>query len=138
MTRMIPHAGESCDHVRDARQGPEVGREPVRARAFAERPVDVRELSWRHFRLPSGAPRPAQGAAAASAPGVIPAAHTLPAHPQRTRDLGHDLAGGEQVRRLTAALFQGMEVPARCSMGRVHAPIIREGAPGVTLFCEIH
>jgi hypothetical protein len=109
----------------------------VRPGALAERRIDARQLRRRQFRLTSGAPRPAQGNVAAPSPSLIPAAHTLAAHPQRSRDLGHDLAGRKQARRLTAALFQGVEVSARSYMGVVHAPIMREGAGDVTLFCEI-
>lgn len=137
MTGVIGHARPLLDHGRDARQGPQVRRKSVRLGALAERRIDARPLRRRQFRLTSGAPRPAQGNAAAPSPSLIPAAHTLAAHPQRSRDLGHDLAGRKQARRLTAALFQGVKVSARCYMGVVHAPIIREGAGNVTLFCEI-
>ena len=138
MAGMIPHAGEPLNHARDSGEGPQLGRESVRAGTFAERLIDARQLRRRQFRLATGAARPAQGAAAASSPGVIPAAHTLPAHPQRARNLGHDRAGGKQTRRLPAALLQALEVSALSDMSGVHAPIINEGAGNVTLFCEIH
>jgi hypothetical protein len=100
--------------------------------------VDARQLRRRQFGFAPGSPGPAQSGAAASAPVMIPTAHALPADPQRTRHLGHDLAGDKQARRLTAALFQGLKVSARSYMGVVHAPIIIEGAECVTLFCETH
>jgi len=137
MTRVIGHARASLDHRRDPRERPEICRKPLRAGTLAQRLIHARQLRRREFRLAPGSPCPAQGGAPSPAPGLKPAAYTLPAHPQGTGDLGHDLAGCKQARCPTAAQFQGMEVSAWGYMS-VHAPIINDGAGNVTLFCEIH
>jgi hypothetical protein len=134
---MIGYARALFDDGRDAGQRPQICRKPMGPGALAERLVDARQLRRRQFRFPSGSPGAAQRGAPAAAPALIPAAHALPTHPQGASDLGHDLPGRKQARRLTAAQFQGMEVSAWGYM-RVHAPIIRAGAWNVTLFYEIH
>ncbi len=137
MAGVIGHAGESFDHRRDPRQGPEIRRKPMRAGSLAECSIDARQLGRSQFRFPPCPPGAAQRGASTPAPCLIPAAHALPAHPQGTSDLGHDLARRKQTRRPTAAQFQGVEVSAWCHMG-AHAPSINGGAGNVTLFCEIH
>ena len=137
MAGVIGHAREPLDHGRDPRQGPEVRRKPMRASPLAQRVIDARPLRRREFRLAPGAPRPAQGGAPSPAPGLIPAADALPAHPQGPGDLGQDLTRRKQARRPTAAQCQGVEVSTWGDMGD-HAPSIDTGAGNVTLFCEIH
>ena len=137
MAGVIGHAREPFDHGRDPWQGPEVRRKPMRASPLAQRVIDARHLRRREFRLAPGAPRPAQGGAPSPAPGLIPAADALSAHPQGTGDLGQDRARRKQARRSTPAQCQGVEVSAWGDVGN-HAPSIDEGAGDVTLFCEIH
>jgi hypothetical protein len=137
MPGVVGDAREPLDHHRDPRQGPEICRKPMRTRALAECPIDPLELRLVQFRLTPSAPRPTQPRGSTASPFAIPATYALPAHPQGTGDLGHDLAGRKQARRPTAAQFQGMEVSAWCYMG-IHAPIINVGAGSVTLFCETH
>ncbi len=110
----------------------------MRAGALAQRLVDAPQLGRGQFRFPPGPPGTAQRGAATSSPRLIPAAHTLPAHPQGTSDLGHDLTRRKQARRPTAAQFQGVEVSAWCHLRVGHAPIVTEGAGNVTLFYETH
>ena len=136
MARMIGHTRELLDHRRDARQGPEVRRKPLRAGPLAQRVVDARQLGRGQFRFPPCPPSPAQRGTSTPPPRMIPATHALSARPQGAGDLGHDLARPKQARRTTAAQFQGVEVSAWCYMG-VHAPIINAGAENVTLFYEI-
>jgi hypothetical protein len=137
MAGVIGHAREPLDHGRDPRQGPEVRRKPMRTGSLAQRLIDVRQLRRREFRLAPGSPRPTQGGAPSPAPGLIPAADTLPAHLQGPGDLGQDLTRRKQARRPTAAQCQGVEVSAWGDVGN-HAPSIDEGAGDVTLFYEIH
>ncbi len=137
MAGMIRHAREPLDHGRDPRQGPEVRRKPVRAGALTERVLDARQLRRRQFRLPPRSPRTAQRGAPSPSPGLIPSTDALPAHLQRAGDAGHDLAGRKQVRRPSAAQFQGVEVSAWRHMC-LHGPSIQQAPRNVTLFCEIH
>jgi len=137
MTGMIVHAGESLDHARDPRQGPQLGREPVRAGALAQRPVQALQVGGHQFRLTARTPGAAQRSVPAAAPRLVPSTDALAAHPQRASHRCHDLAGRQQARRPTAAQFQGVKVSAWHHMW-MHAPSIH-WAPGfVTLFCEIH
>jgi len=106
MARMISHPRAPLDYRRDPWQRPEVRRKSVRAGARAERLVDVRQLRRGEAWL---APSPAdalQRGGAAALQGVVPAAHALPADPQRAGDGRLEITAREHPRRLLAALLR--------------------------------
>jgi hypothetical protein len=94
---VVADAGEPPDHLGDARQGPQLGVEPVGLRplqqgAFHPPPVPVGQ---------AGGAAPAawagQAGAAALAPAGVPAAGGLARDPKAAGDLGLGVALGEQV-----------------------------------------
>lgn len=137
MTGVVGDAREPLDHHRDPRQGPEVGRKPMRARALAECLIDPLEVCLVQFRLAPRAPRAPQRGGPSLAPFSIPATDTLSAHAQGTGDGRQDFSGREQARRTMATHAQGLEIPSWCDANR-HAPIINESDINVTLLCETH
>ncbi len=137
MTGVVGDAREPLDHRRDPRQGPEVRRKPMRARALAQRPIDTLQLGRRQFRFSPRPSRAAQRGPSTTSPLMKPAAHALSGHPQGAGDIGHELARRKQVRRPSAAQFQGVEVSAWRHVC-LHGPSIQQAPRNVTLFCEIH
>jgi hypothetical protein len=112
MSRMIVDAGQAFDHAGDAGQCPQLGGEPMRAGALPQRTVHASQVGGCQFRLPASAARAAQRGAPPAVPRCVPSTHALAAHLQGASHRRHDLAGGKQARRPTAALFQGLKVSA--------------------------
>ncbi len=137
MARMIVYPRESLDHRRHPRQGPQLRLKPVHAGTLAKRAVDPLEGGVIQLRFSTRAACTPQGRRTAASPVAIPAAHALAAGPQCPRHRGQDLTRSKLLGGLPAPLLQRVEVPSLCYM-RMHALIIREGVPLVTLFCEIH
>lgn len=87
MARMVPDTGEPGDHLGDARQRPDGGREPLRARSRTQRLLDGRQLCGVQLGLPSGATGRFQAGPAGPFPRVVPVVRADPRDDQRLRHL---------------------------------------------------
>jgi len=101
--RVVAHPGHALDHLRDARQGPQLAGEPVRAGTFQQGLLDPLEVSVAEPRPHPGRPLAGQCGRAVALPGGMPAAGALLGHPQGAGDLGRTHVLGEQLGRLEAA-----------------------------------
>ena len=138
MPRVILHAGQLLDNPRDARQRPQVGSEPLCARAFAQGRFDAAHLFRSQPRLAAGTARGAQRRASTLAPRAIPAHDALAADAQTTRNRPVRLSPrGKQPRGLLATNFQSVEISSWRNMsGHAFHPTIGRRTC-VTVLCEI-
>jgi len=120
MAGVVFDASHSLDHRRDARQRPQVGPEPMRARASSERALDGGQLLGAEARLAPGAPRGLQATLALGLPGLMPMIGGGRTHTQR---LGHGrlrLAAREHPRGFEPASFQRSKILSGSAVGRGH------------------
>jgi len=136
MARMIPHAGQLFDDARHARQGPEIGLEPVRARAAAQRRIESSHVVAIEPRLSACTTGSPQAGDALAPPLAIPARDTLPAHTELpSHGCQDELAPSKQPRSLFAPLRQRLEIPSGQDTA-VHASIVCRDPAIVTVLCE--
>jgi hypothetical protein len=137
MARVILHARQPLDDASDARQGPEVRAEPMRARPLAQGRFDPGQLLRRQSRPPAGAARRPQRWASPPAPRAVPAHDALAAGAQAPSDGALRLsARGKQPRGLLATNFQSVEIPP-WPLTSWHALIVRRERWRVTVLREI-
>jgi hypothetical protein len=110
MAGMVSHASQPLDHGGHPRQGPQIRAEAVGACPLAKPALEALELRAVQFGFATGPADGSQGGPAALLPGAVPAAGTLAAHLECPSDKGRSLAGPKQLRRLSATLFQGLEI----------------------------
>ena len=79
MAGVVSNSRLLLDERGHARQGPQIGAEPLRARARAQRPLDGRELRRIQLRLPARPPCPFEPGPSLRLPGVEPVVGTDPA-----------------------------------------------------------
>jgi len=85
MAGMVSDIRLPLDELGDARQCPQVGAEPVRARARSQRALDGRELRRIQLRPPARTARPFEPSPALRLPGMEPVVGTDSGDPQRLR-----------------------------------------------------
>jgi hypothetical protein len=113
MTRVIRHPRHSLDYLRDSRQSPQVGVEPVRPRAFTQRRRYLLQLFCLQAWCPSGPTRAAQGFRPTTFPLRKPPADALPTHAQLASHRRQSLANAKQSRRPLPPLLKPLKVSAR-------------------------
>src|SRR5512132_1531885 len=138
---MVADPGELLDHGRDARQGPVVVFEAVRAGALPERLVDQVQVLVGQARGVPGRAGAAQRLQPACLPAAVPAADVLPGDAELAGDLGLGAAGGEQRPGLHADGFERLAVTQTAGVAAVGGwshpatlpaspdPVTRRGEP---------
>ena len=106
MPRVIPHPGEPLDDLGDARQGPQVRREPVRPGSFPQGRVDPGQLLMVQARPPAQPARRLQTRPTVLLPRLVPVVRRLAADPKPRDHHGLRRPPGEQARRLEPTRFQ--------------------------------
>ena len=137
MTRVIMNARHLFNHSRDSSERPEVGSKAVGARSLEQGLLHTPELRHVQTTVPSGASRTSQGPGSPVLPRLEPSAHTLPADPQLSCDLGLSFPGAKELRCPFSAGLKLVEVPSSSSFS-VHADILRERNAGVNILCELY
>jgi len=132
---VVVHSGHLFDHVRDAREGPQVGIEPMSPSAPTKCPFDLLESLPIQSRKPARPTRASQRLRASAFPLMIPAAHALSAHLEGASHFRRDRTAGEQPRGLPPPQFQCLEISPWTKCG-LHTPIMTHFAGFVTLLCE--
>jgi hypothetical protein len=89
VARVVPDAREPIDDLGNARQRPDIGGKPLRARPGAQGLLHLRELRRIQLRLPPGPAGAFESRPAALFPGVVPVVRGDPGDSQRLRH--HDL-----------------------------------------------
>ena len=109
---MVAHAGQPLDHLRDALQGPPVGRKAVRTSALAQGLVDDGALFGRQLWPAALAASTGQCGGAACLQAGVPDAGCLAGNLQRAGDLGLRGAMVEQLGCAQATLPHARKVAA--------------------------
>lgn len=113
MTGMMPHARQALDDRRHARQGPQIGTEPLRPRPRPQGALDLRQLLRVELGLPARAPCGFESPRALRAPRLMPVIHRRGRHAQRARHGALRLAPGEQPGGLQPPCFQRGKIATR-------------------------
>jgi hypothetical protein len=137
MAGVIVHVGQSPEHRRHARQGPQIRAETVRPSTPPQGTGKVLELFRIQLRLATRPACAAQSHRTTPPPLCVPPTDTLATDPQFTRDRRKDhLASSEQASRLLTSLLHSCKVSTR-KMRCTHAFSIDDTADIVTLLCEM-
>ena len=135
MARVILNTCHLFNHSGDPSQRPEVGGKAVGARSLEQGLLHTPELRRVQTTIPSGASRTSQGPSSPLLPRLEPSAHTLPADPQLSCDLGLSFPGAKELRCLLSAVLKLVEISS-CSSFSVHADILPERNASVNILCE--
>jgi hypothetical protein len=136
MTGMVANAGRTFDHDRHSGQRPEFRGEAVRARAFAQSPIDVSQLLPVQPWQPARSARLPQTCAAALSPSVEPPPHALSTDREHPSDCRLALpARCEKPGRPFAAGLQTIKVSPRPEEFR-HVRVYYTRIRSVTILCE--
>ena len=111
MPRVIPDPGEPLDEFRDARQGPQVRREPMRPRSLPQRRVDPRQLLMIQPGPPAQPAGRRQAVPAVLLPRLEPVVRGLAADAKRRDHRGLRRPTSEQARRRKPARLQRGNLP---------------------------
>ena len=114
MAGMVANPCQPLDDLGDARERPQIGREPVRARAGPQRALDGRELRRIQLRPPARAARPFEAGAALGFPRMEPVVGTHPGHSQRLRHCPLRFAPCEQPRSAQPTRLHRGQIPCGC------------------------
>jgi hypothetical protein len=132
MTRVVAHARQLLDQLRNPRERPHVGAVTVRERTTQQLLLDLGKLLGRDARHSSGAASAFETFASVLTPRVMPTHHALPADAQHAGDLGLALAALEHLCGAQPTLAHSIEVTSLLR----HARSIAKTNENVTLLCE--
>lgn len=136
MAWVIADPRQARDDHRDARQGPEGGREAGGDGPAPQRGLDGGQLARRQPRFAPGPAGGLQVGSAARAPGVIPAHDALATDVEHPRNRAlRLLAAGEEARRVLPPTLQGSEVASNRTRSS-HTAMVRARLGNVTVLCE--